>query len=238
MKAHQHRDRPPAQYSTGEDSHPAVLPGILASLAGLVLFAIIAEAVVHLDRITEWDIRALQWLHSGTSPLGIEFFTAVSLFGAPLFLGCLGLIVAVFLIRKQQWNYLAGWCVALIGGETLESVLKLLIQRPRPENAASSLAHFTYSLPSGHAMTSMIAYIMLSYVLVTIWKPGRTWRIGIVATATLLLIGIGFSRVYLGVHYVSDVVAGFAGGTFWVFLCISATIFLQNRSNAGAERKP
>jgi undecaprenyl-diphosphatase len=167
-----------------ENSHPAVLPGILASLAGLGLFVIIAEAIVHLDRITEWDIRALQWLHSGTSPPGIEFFTALSLFGAPLFLACLGLIVAVFLIRKQQWNYLAGWCDALIGGEILESVLKFLIQRPRPENAAPLLAHFTYSLPSGHAMTSMIAYIMLSYVLVTVWKPGRTLRIGIVATAS------------------------------------------------------
>ena len=206
MKVHQHRNQPPAPYSTVEYSCPAVLPGILASLAGLGLFAIIAEAVVHLDRITEWDIRALQWLHSGTSPLGIEFFTAVSLFGAPLF-SCLGLIVAVFLIRKQQWNYLAGWCVALIGGEILESVLKVPDSKTSPRKSSSLVGAFYVQSAewSCHDLHDRLHHALVCSG--DSRKPDRTWRIGIVATATLLTIGIGFSQGLSRSHYISDVAA-------------------------------
>ena len=85
-------------------------------------------------------------------------------------------------------------------------------------------------------MTSLIAYSMFCYVLISVWKPNRAAQIGILATAVLLIMGIGFSRVYLGVHYVSDIVAGFAAGTFWASLCISVTTFRQSRIRSGPER--
>ena len=236
MKPHKHRDPPPALHSRMKTSRLNIFPGPRVGLAALALFIAVVAAVDHIQQITSWDVRALQWLHSGTSPLGIDVLTAVSLAGSPEFLACLGLIVAVLLIWKRQRNYLAGWIVALVGGEILESVLKLLIQRPRPEYSDPLLTHFTYSLPSGHAMTSLIAYSMFSHVLISVWKPNRAAQIGILATAVLLIMGIGFSRVYLGVHYVSDIVAGFAAGTFWASLCIYVTTFRQSRIRSGPER--
>jgi membrane-associated phospholipid phosphatase len=209
----------------------------LTGIAGLVLFTSIAT-VTHLDQVTTWDIRALQWLHSRTSPPGITFFSAFSILGSPLFLACLGLIFATILICRRQRTFLVVWGVALVGGEILESTLKLLIRRPRPEFSAPFLNHFTYSLPSGHAMTSLIAYSMLAYILVTVWEPGRIGRIAIVVTAILVILGIGYSRVYLGVHYVTDVVAGFAAGTFWLSLCIALTTFRRERRNPVVDRNP
>jgi len=229
MKVHKHRDRSPARYWTAENSHPAVLPDILASNAGFVLFVIIAEAVVHLDRITQWDVRALQWRHSGSSPLGIEFFTALSLFGTPLFLASLGLIVAVFLIRKQQWNYFAGWCVAQTDLETLET------QRPRPENAAPSLVHFRYSLTerSCHAPHDRLHHALVC--------SGDSLEAGPYLVNWHCRDRNVFNDrnwIQHAYHDIRDVVAGFAARTSWVFLCSSVTIFRPNRSNAGQERTP
>ena len=117
----------------------------------------------------------------------------------------------------------------------MESILKIWIRRPRPELPDPLLHPLTFSLPSGHAMNSTIAYGMLTFILLTIWKPSRALTTAIIMMAALLIAGIGFSRVYLGVHYISDVVAGFAVGVFWVGLCIALTEFHQHRRNSGKD---
>ena len=106
----------------------------------------------------------------------------------------------------------------LAGAELLNLILKLSFHRARPEVAFVHLD--TYSFPSGHAMISTAAYGALAYLA---WGHIRTRsrRIVLVAGTVVLLGLIGFSRIYLGVHYLSDVLAGIAGGVFWLSVSIA-----------------
>jgi len=129
--------------------------------------------------------------------------------------------VALLLAARREWIVLAGWLAAFAGGGLLDVVLKLVIRRPRPPGAAAFLQHFSWSFPSGHAMASLIGYGMLAYVLTLLWIHRRSAQIAVVLGAALLIIVIGFSRLYLGVHYFSDVVGGYAAGVLWLSACIS-----------------
>src|SRR5437870_904092 len=118
------------------------------------------------------DGTILQWLHSRNTPLGIQVFKAVTFLGSPILLYTLGVIVALWLARKRQWTVLMGWCAALAGGRLFEYALKVSVQRARPEYAAPYLHNFSYSFPSGHAMSSLITYGMLAYIVMkTVERP-------------------------------------------------------------------
>src|SRR2546422_3373483 len=95
------------------------------------------------------------------------------------------------------------------------------IRRPRPPYAAAFLHHYSWSFPSGHAMGSLIGYGMLAYVLAVLWIHRRSAQISVVLGAALLILAIGLSRLYLGVHYFSDVMGGYAAGLLWLSACIS-----------------
>jgi len=195
--------------------------GLLVSVIALWLFAGITEDVINHGSITELDLTVLQWLQARNTLPGVRIFWAVTLLGSPVFIVVLGVVVAVVLARRQQSLVMAGWSVALVGSALLERVLKLSIRRPRPDFAAQFLYDSSYSFPSGHAMNSLVAYGMLAYILVTCWARHRAAQIAIIVCAALLILAIGFSRLYLGVHYLSDVAAGFAAGIFWLSICIT-----------------
>ncbi len=128
--------------------------------------------------------------------------------------------MAVFLAIKQQGLVLEGWLLAFVGGALLNNILKSVIHRPRPYAASASLSH-SWSFPSGHAMVSLIAYGMLTYVLIILGPRSRRVQLAIAGCATLLVLAIGLSRLYLGAHYFSDVVGGYAAGMLWLSACIS-----------------
>jgi undecaprenyl-diphosphatase len=135
-------------------------------------------------------------------------------------------VVCVALYRRGRLVEAALLPVVLGGAELLNLVLKLSFHRPRPEVAFVQLD--TYSFPSGHAMISTAAYGALAYLA---WGPLRTprRRLILVAGTTLLVALIGFSRLYLGVHYLSDVLAGTAGGLFWLAVSIALQTIYGDR---------
>jgi len=111
-------------------------------------------------------------------------------------------------------------------------VLKLVIRRPRPAYAGVFRHHYTSSFPSGHAMGSLIGYGMLAYVLTLLWIHSRGGQIAVVLGAALLVVAIGLSRLYLGLHYFSDVVGGYAAGVLWLSACISGVEVARRRGAA------
>jgi len=195
--------------------------GLAASLAGLWLFAAVTEDVIHRDPLTQFDLTLLDWLHAHATPTGYAVFNAISALGSPVTLTILALAVGLVLAAGRQWVLLGGWLAAFAGGGLLDGVLKLVIRRPRPPYADAFLQHFSWSFPSGHAMGSLIGYGMLAYVLVLLWIHRRRAQIIVVLGAALLIVAIGLSRLYLGVHYFSDVVGGYAAGLLWLSACIS-----------------
>lgn len=129
--------------------------------------------------------------------------------------------MGLLLAARREWILLGGWLAAFAGGGLLDAVLKLVIRRPRPPYAAAFLHHYSWSFPSGHAMESLIGYGMLAYLLIVMIPGTPARRLGIVLCTSLLVLAIGWSRLYLGVHYFSDVVGGYAAGVLWLSACIS-----------------
>jgi len=207
--------------------------GFAISVAGLWLFGGITEDVIHHDPLTQFDVTLLNWVHVRATPAGYAVSNAITLLGSPVTLTVLALGVGLLLAARRQWILLGGWLAAFGGGGLLNEVLKLVIRRPRPPYAAAFLSHYSWSFPSGHAMASLIGYGMLAYVLGVLWIHRRRAQVSVVLGAALLIMAIGLSRLYLGVHYFSDVVGGYAAGLLWLSACISG-LEVARRWRAGA----
>jgi undecaprenyl-diphosphatase len=126
-------------------------------------------------------------------------------------LALVSVAVAVALLAQRRWSALVAWLVAVLGGEALNLLLKDLFARPRPRFERPLVVETSYSFPSGQAMESLVVYGMLAYFAVLILS-GSGKRVAVAVGAAVLVVLIGFGRVYLGAHYLSDVVGGFAGG--------------------------
>jgi undecaprenyl-diphosphatase len=143
-------------------------------------------------------------------------------------MACLAMVIGVLLAVRRRWILLAGWVAAFAGGGLLEAVLKVVIQRPRPPDAADYLWRTSWSFPSGHAMGSLIGYGMLAYIATVYWVHPPRQRLLVVFGASLVILSVGLSRLYLGVHYFSDVIAGYAAGAVWLSACISGLDFARS----------
>jgi undecaprenyl-diphosphatase len=141
-------------------------------------------------------------------------------------------LVAVALLLHRHWSTLAAWLVAVLGGEGLNLLLKDLFARPRPHFEHPLVAETSHSFPSGQAMESLVAYGMLAYLLAVLILRGRAKRAVAVGGASVLVILIGFSRLYLGAHYPSDVVGGFAAGGAWLSAVITGWEAIRRRDLA------
>ncbi len=195
--------------------------GLIVSIAALWLFGGVTEDVLHHDPLTHFDIALLEWFHSHSTPHVTKLFAAISLLGSVLVLTTLGLLVAILIALRRRWLLFFGWVAALGGAGVLDTLLKHIIRRPRPPYAAAVLHGSSFSFPSGHAMASLIGYGMLAYLLVVFWAHRWQMRLAIFSAAALLILAIGISRLYLGVHYFSDVVGGYAAGALWLSACLT-----------------
>jgi undecaprenyl-diphosphatase len=155
----------------------------------------------------------------------------VGILGSLEALALVSLLVAVVLLVQRCWSSLAAWLVAVLGGEALNLLLKDIFARPRPHFERPLLVETSYSFPSGQAMESLVVYGMLAYFAVLTFS-GRGKRAGSVGGAAVLVILIGFSRVYLGAHYVSDVIGGFAAGGAWLSAVITGWETIRRRDVA------
>lgn len=166
------------------------------------------------------DASVLEWLHRHASPTGMAVCIAISRIGSPLAMTLLAIGGALLLAALEEWIVLGGWIAAFTGASALDRWLKLVVHRPRPPYAAAIIHYPTWSFPSGHAMGSLVGFGMLAYVLVRFAGGIRRARIVVWGLAALLIVLIGASRMYLGVHYLSDVVGGYAVGAAWLAVCI------------------
>jgi undecaprenyl-diphosphatase len=216
--------------------------GLVVSVAALWLFGGVTEDVIHHDPLTKLDLDIVLWFRAHSTPALDRIAVDVSLLGSPVTMAVLGVIVAIVLAARRRWILLGGWSGVFAGGGILDWGLKRLIQRPRPSGASAFLNGESFSFPSGHAMGSLFGYGMLAYLLARFWAKAWRQRLTIIIVTLVLVLGIGLSRLYLGVHYFSDVVAGYAAGLVWLASCISGVeITLGRRGHypweVGLERR-
>ncbi|GJD48179.1 hypothetical protein OPKNFCMD_0895 [Methylobacterium crusticola] len=156
-----------------------------------------------------------------------------SVFGIVYVTACVVLYLAVTARRRAAVFVLA----AVGGGEILSTGLKMLYHRPRPELVPHGMETFTASFPSGHAMLSAIAYLTLAILLARV-ERGRRVKTFVMSLGVITTLLVGVSRVYLGVHWPSDVLAGWCVGAAWAALCWFVALQLQRQDVVEAPDPP
>jgi membrane protein DedA with SNARE-associated domain/membrane-associated phospholipid phosphatase len=213
--------------------------GLLAAAGCLWLFGGVVEDLLTGDPLVGFDRTVDEYLHAHATPHLTTFFLIVTAFGSTVAVVLLGIAVAALLARGRRWTLLWTWIVAVAGSAILNQLLKGIFQRPRPHFAHPLVVETSYSFPSGHAMESFVAYGMVAYLAVLLWLRSWEARVAAVCGAALVVVLIGFSRMYLGVHYFSDVVAGYAAGGVWLSALITGAETMRRGSKQlGDERKP
>lgn len=196
--------------------------GFLVSIGAVWVFTLIAENVVRARALTRFDLALHDWIRAHASTFGYAAFGAVTELGSPMVLGIMALLGAVVFWRDRRWLVLAVWLATFLGGGLLDFSLKLIVHRPRPEYASDFLTHETWSFPSGHSMMSFVGWGMLAYMLIVYRAKNLAGRAFAAFVCMCVIAMVGMSRLYLGVHFFSDVMAGFVAGAAWLTVCVSA----------------
>jgi membrane-associated phospholipid phosphatase len=175
--------------------------------------------------LTQFDAQLAVSLHehARANPTTVAILTTLTSLGSVKTLTAFAIAVALVMLWRGQHVLSRVWGI-VFAGCLLNGVLKSLFQRHRPQFQNPFVIEASWSFPSGHAMGSVIGYGLLAYLL---WMAVPRMRSAVVMGTVLLVSAIGFSRLYLGAHYFSDVIAGYAAGLVWLSVSISGIEMLQ-----------
>lgn len=205
--------------------------GLAAAAALLAAFGLLADEVVEGDTL-RFDNAILMLFRDPTAPavpLGpgwlFEAARDITALGSFSVLGIIvaGIVLQLLLTGAKRTALFV--LIAVIGGTVISTGLKALFDRPRPD-LTGAVEVFTASFPSGHATVSAVVYLTIGAILAQ-RDPRVSVRIFYIAVAALLTFIIGCSRVYLGVHFPTDVLAGWSLGTAWALLCFGVALILE-----------
>lgn len=214
---------------------PVLLTLVLLITGGVWAFVELADAVGEGDSraFDEWMILALRNPQDSADPFGPRWFEEVmrdiTSLGGYAVLSAITLGVIVYLKLRDQTRLAALLVTAVLGGFLLSSVLKTFFDRPRPDVVPHGSHVMTQSFPSGHAMLSAVTYLTLGAILAEA-EQKRQLKVFFLSIGVLLTAAVGISRVYLGVHWPTDVLAGWSAGAAWALACWSVAHLIDRRT--------
>jgi undecaprenyl-diphosphatase len=194
---------------------------IFAASAVVWFFIVLLVQVVTGGPITGTDTRVINLVTTLRTSAADHVFYAITLLGSAETIVVIAGIAILFTLLLARYEDGLMIALAVTAGSGFYLLIKVLVQRPRPPLEDAVYVQSGFSFPSGHSTVSAALYGTLAYLLIR-GARGKPLKVLIGTAATLLVFAIGLSRVYLGVHYPSDVLAGWAAGTFWVLLVIAA----------------
>jgi undecaprenyl-diphosphatase len=194
-------------------SRSAVLVDLILALAGIVTFTILAMNVVH-GTTYDFDIAIREAIHARAHVSLTHVMEFITNFGGSWFLWPAGIAIAGILVRAGRQREAALFAIAVVGSEVVNEILKVVFQRQRPEAYFGYPLPPTYSFPSGHSFVSYAFYLALAEILARPEWPAYK-KMAVWGAAGLLILWIGISRIYLGVHYPTDVIGGYTGAVAW-----------------------
>ena len=205
--------------------------GFIIALACGILFKLIADKVFHTPGIRAADAYAEQAAEDLNNPKLTTFMKVVTDIGNTNGMMLLSLITALLIYRTHSRRRFYAFATIMAGGWLLNVLLKLAFHRARPSFFTPLIGAHGYSFPSGHAMASTLYFGSLTYLVFIASDRHPVWRVIGMTSCVLAVIVISLSRVYLGVHYLSDVVAGSIAGLGWVAICVSGLqIWVRKRT--------
>lgn len=194
--------------------------GILISVGAAGIFAWIWDQVKDRDReTTRFDDVTMHWMHLHQAPWLTACGRALAWFGNPpviVIIAVAGVLIGLFWrkVRGAAWTL----PIAVFGAALIIQGVKLVFRRPRPSLFHPLLHETGYSFPSGHSLIAVVVYGLLGYFLMHVFRHHAAKVAVAICTAALVVL-IGLSRVYVGVHYPTDVLAGWTGGIPWLITC-------------------
>ena len=218
----------------GAAIEPRMLAVLLALAGGVWLFAELADLIDE-GETRSFDTRILLALRSASDPadpLGPgwveELGRDVTAFGGFGVLVFVTLAAAGYLWLSGRRRSMLLLIVAVGGGQMLSTLFKRGFDRPRPDLVPHEAIVYTASFPSGHAMMAAVTYLTLGAMLARV-QPTRALRAYVLALAAIVTVAVGISRVYLGVHWPTDVLAGWTAGAAWALACWTVARWLARR---------
>jgi len=201
-----------------------VLVAVLAIVVGTVGFILIAGFVIS-GSTDYFDVQVLRLLRTTGNlarPIGpkwlFEIMRDITSLGGATIVFLITFIVIVYFFLQKQYSMLFLVFAAVIGGGLIDLELKVIFSRIRPQVVPNLIQEISYGFPSGHSMMSTIIYLSLASLIARLQSRWRD-KIYIISVAVFLSFMIGISRIYLGVHYPTDVFGGWSLGLAWAAFC-------------------
>jgi undecaprenyl-diphosphatase len=223
------------------DSDAVLLVRALLAVGAVWMFVAVASEVGKGDtsQVDERIVRAFRSANDPADPIGPSWLEGamrdLTALGSTVVLLIITGAVAVFLAVRRQTHALVLVVVSTVGGFVLAQALKLVFSRPRPDLVPHLAQVYSSSFPSGHSMFSAVVYLTLGALLSQLVQE-RTLKVYFLGVACFLTFVVGLSRVYLGVHYPTDVLAGWSAGLAWALACWMAASYLQRRGKVEQPR--
>jgi membrane-associated phospholipid phosphatase len=163
------------------------------------------------------DRSALLWIHQFANPQLDGVMLLITSIGDPPTIIAIFVSTIAWLVIKRRYTEGIQFFIVCAGGLLINQAMKLFFAKPRPELWTRLITEHSFSFPSGHAVGSMVVYGFIAYILA---KELFIYQKYIYFTASILIVAIGFSRLYLGVHYPTDIIAGYGVGFLWLMTCL------------------
>ena len=215
---------------------PGLLLALIVLTAGAWAFGAIAEEMAEGDTASQ-DQGVAEWLHGRATDPFTDAFRVFTWTGNGIFLAIVVLVAALLLWRRALVVDALYVVLAFVGAEVITFGMKLGFRRERPFFEDPLATAGSFSFPSGHALVSLSVYGSIAIVIARHASSRRT-AIAVLAAAAFWVAAIGFSRLYLGVHFLSDVLAGYAAGAAWLallYLTLEARTFYTSRYRASTN---
>ena len=218
---------PPGQVGSASAERPGTVPrpplamttrtlglGVVGLLASLVVLGSIAEGV-RTREVFALDTWATPFLHGVASPGMDALMNALTDIGSSLVIGPILVLVVAWLLWRRRYGAALFLGVATGGSLVLQATMKVFFARPRPQLPWAPVLP-DYSFPSGHTMNAIIFYSALALIAWSV--SGRRIGLFVLVVAVVVALGVGVSRIYLGYHYLTDVVGGLMAGIAWLLV--------------------
>lgn len=225
-----------ARFSPGDAFGLHLTAGAVLMMAAVAVFAEVAQDVAENSGVAAFDRYLSHWMQVNAQQPYTNLMWLFTHLHSVAGMALLVLLAACYFWRRAQPHgryWLLALLISVPGGMLLNVVLKQIYQRARPQFDEPLVTLTTYSFPSGHTVAATLFWgLLVCYAVMT----ARSWRVrcAVAATATLMVALTGISRVYMGAHYPSDVLAAIVEGCGWLAVCISGCSTLRRRREAQA----
>lgn len=211
-----------------------LLIGVIVFTAMTLVLVGLSDEVIEGEPLTVTDAQLSNYLHEHQTPTQIAVFKFITSLGSTLVATSLTCLVGIYLLWRRQRYWFTTLTLSVVGGVVLNRILKEAFQRTRPQFDDPIMVFTGYSFPSGHTITATVLYGCLAAMILANTRSKRVRTI-VIVSAGIVIATVGFSRIYLGAHYLSDVLAAVAEGLAW--LSLSFTLVYSLWRHKSVNRK-